>query len=68
VRERTPYEMAVQEAKKVARSFIRLRYSILAERELNTALPAIEREIAEALERGQAYELEPRRFFQGLPE
>ena len=68
MRTKTDYEMAVQEAKKAARSFIRLRYSIMAERELNEVLPSIEREIAEALEAGVEYEFKPQRYFLGLPE
>jgi hypothetical protein len=57
-------EMAIQEAKKVARSALRLKYSILAEREINEVLPAIEAAVNEAFAAGQAFQLNPTDFFE----
>jgi hypothetical protein len=64
MRRKTQKEMAIQEAKKVARTALRLKYSILAEREINEALPDIEAEINQAFAEGRAYEFRPAKFFE----
>lgn len=51
-------ELAIHEAKKLARSAIRLKYSILAERELNETLPRIEDEIDQAFANGDSFSLD----------
>lgn len=67
MRSKTEFEMAVTAAKKAVRSATRLRYSIMADMELNETLPELEREMTEALEKGKAFELDPARYFRGLP-
>ena len=58
--------MAVQEAKKVARTVLRLKYSILADRELNEALPAIERDIKTAFSAGESFQFNATDYFKQL--
>lgn len=64
LRRKDEREMAIQEAKKVARAALRLKYSILAEREINETLPAIEAAIDEAFAAGQPFRLNPTEFFE----
>lgn len=64
MRPKTKREMTIQEAKKVARTALRLKYSILAEREINEALPAIEAEINKAFAEGRPFLMRPAEFFQ----
>jgi hypothetical protein len=64
LRAKTEREMAIQEAKKVARTALRLKYSILAEREINEALPEIESEINQAFVEGRPFEFEVSKFFE----
>ncbi len=64
MRRRTDREMTIFEAKKVARTALRLKYSILAEREINEALPDIEAAINLAYAQGREFSLNPSEFFE----
>jgi hypothetical protein len=64
MRRKTDREMTIQEAKKVARTALRLKYSILAEREVNNALPDIEAAANLALGQGRDFRLNPSEFFE----
>ena len=64
MRRKTDREMTIFEAKKVARTALRLKYSILAEREINQALPDIEAGINRAYAQGRAFQLNPSEFFE----
>ena len=63
MRRKTELEMAIQEAKKVARTVLRLKYSILAEREINEALPDIEADIKKAAASGVSFEFDAAKYF-----
>lgn len=63
MRKRTELEQTIFEAKKVARTALRLKYSILADRELNDALPAIEADIKRAYQLGTGFEFRPSDYF-----
>lgn len=58
MRRRDKREQTIHEAKKVARAAIRLKHTILAERELNEKLPEIVKAIDEAYANGQEYTLD----------
>ena len=64
MRRKTEREMTIQEAKKVARAALRLKYSILAEREINQALPDIEAAINLKFAQGREFWLDPSEFFE----
>jgi hypothetical protein len=64
MRRKDEREMTIQEAKKVARAALRLKYSILAEREINETLPVIEAAIDEAFASGESFRLNPVDFFE----
>ncbi len=64
MRRKTDREMTIFEAKKVARTALRLKYSILAEREINEALPDIEAAINLSYAQGRDFLLNPSDFFE----
>ncbi len=64
MRRKTEREMTIQEAKKVARTALRLKYSILAEREINHALPDIEAAINRSFAAGREFRLNPAEYFE----
>jgi len=50
---KTDLEQALVNARKVARSAIRLRHSIAADNELNAVMPVLERRLSAMLQQGQ---------------
>lgn len=57
------YEMAQLEAIKIVRTAIRLKYSILADRELNEIVPAIQDRVRGAIGRGEQWYIDPSQVF-----
>jgi hypothetical protein len=64
MRRKTDREMTIHEARKVARTALRLKYSILAEREMNEVLPDIVETIDGAYAAGREFRLNPSDFFE----
>lgn len=58
MRKKDPVEMARERALKAYRHAIRLKYSLLADEEINATLPEVEAEFNKAVEEGRPYELE----------
>jgi len=50
---RTDLEQSIVNARKVARSAVRLKYSIAADNELNEVMPILERRLADMLQQGR---------------
>lgn len=50
---RSDLEQAVINARKVARSAIRLKHSVAADNELNEVMPRLERRLSEMLQQGR---------------
>lgn len=67
VRHKSELEMVHQEAIKFARAQLRLKHSILAEREINELLPAISKAVTLAWSEGRSYKL-PIEKLLALPE
>lgn len=57
MKKRTGYEQFLFEAIKTARTAIRLKYSLRADRELNERLPELAETIELAFKRGESFEL-----------
>lgn len=60
-------KMAQNEAIKIARTALRLKYSILAEREMNELLPEIHERVALAFNEGRPFDADIEELF-ALPE
>ncbi len=54
---RSDLEQAIVNARKVARSAIRLKHSIAADNELNAVLPILEHRLGEMLQQGRIPEM-----------
>ena len=65
IRKKDRFEMAEKEAIKVARSAIRLKYSVLADREINERLPEIQATVRRAIDEGRDYALDVAALFAG---
>jgi len=55
---KTPTELQWAKIRKAATSAIRLKYSLMADEELNEVLPRLELEYITAMNQGQPYELD----------
>lgn len=67
MKKRTPKEQTIFEAKKFARTIIRTKHSILADRELNEVLPALEDTVFRAISEGRSWRLDVEKLL-ALPE
>ena len=56
---RSPEDMDMQVALKVTKAAIRLKHSVAADREINTKIPQLERQIRRYIEQGKAWRLLP---------
>ena len=57
------WEMAEKAAVKIARSFVRLKYSVAAEAEINRKLPEVQSAVRLAVKEGRPWELDVKAIF-----
>lgn len=62
-RQKDEFEMAEQEAIKAVRTAVRLKYQLMADRELNEVLPEVQERVRSALAHGRSWYLEPAVIF-----
>ena len=58
-----PWEMAEKAAIKIARSAVRLKYSVAAEAEINERLPEVQAAVRKAVAEGKPWELDVQAIF-----